>query len=1114
MGTDQGAQAEPRRVSGDEILRAREEQWRPRLRGVSLVAEVEVKPSHAEQTLAILGSQFRQVRSFNADRAPSVLREYPAVLVMSMVQMATDEWGREGYWPPLAKAARLTPSPEVQAAWGNAFLFALQRLQLPSFEDLPDHGYKYVGRILMHSGIPTFCLPDYFSLLIDYRSRVRGASGASFIAWASHEAERDRLFNIDKPVVRFLRYGGDYAVDVAERCLDLLDDVTRGGDGSQALLPERFVRVARDLLSTRPAAPASGSRPRSLDLVADAVPRLVLDPYGRGVMVRLPASSDAPDGVANWQVTVDGVRNLVHSRAMWPGSDEPAPSTYFTVLRPSRAAMVTLHAARDGLVSNVPIVDDADPILFFSEDGEYLSSTLPLPRSAVWVLYPMDKAGDLSFDGTKRVVAVGLVPGGWSGWHMELVDLADVRSVRLTPTSRLHTVRGAEAARVVTGPPISALTTPYGTNVLADLPRVELPDIGAEVEWEVAITDGHGHVVNRRVTNINDVDVWAGVDRPLLGSYQVQVRGPWGRSTTRRVVISEGLRIDCRPEWRRFDGDGLKRCDVQIAAPPGLVVDRTPIALDPGEVSVPITISSERASHSFVLTPPHMSVFYESPTVITQPSVRPLTLDAEDLLEGAGTLTVRIGAEAEPTLYVRHGESGIQQVPPAMRVSGGLYRFDLARIVDTIRAARVATLSLDPDGLLVVGVVRPRKLAATATLEDGDLVFDETRDITGLTAAVYATRAPWRTPVALAVLGGRATLPAEYRDAGPLLVSLFVDDPWVPSSVPAWPPPDRQLIVSAAGRIRSADHEEDALSAFLADESGIPDGLSELDRLWVIIQRAGQLRLADRSGEVIRACQERLRRNPALAMKGFARSGIDPADAPAALVSAGVVAAPVVAAPDGHVTWTESPLIAALTLSNGLEDPTAWGSAADACGRCFASIVHGLDDPDRAAGQLNEAADLYANMPRGARQAFLAAASIVPSAVLDRDARASAVIKLIERRGRPAAKPLLESAGRLLREGKALLQQEPDKRLFWGVDVRQHPRVATGWHALSALSLAFAAHARLASRGHEASARWIERELPHWTSLARLAPELTTIDIVLAELLCIGAERRGRGERG
>jgi hypothetical protein len=77
-----------------------------------------------------------------------------------------------------------------------------------------------------------------------------------------------------------------------------------------------------------------------------------------------------------------------------------------------------------------------------------------------------------------------------------------------------------------------------------------------------------------------------------------------------------------------------------------------------------------------------------------------------------------------------------------------------------------------------------------------------------------------------------------------------------------------------------------------------------------------------------------------------------------------------------------------------------------------------------------------------------------------------------------------------------------------------HPKAGDAWRGLSALSLALAVLSRQASRGDKAIAAWLTGSQPHWMNLARVAPDLVTIDVVLTELLSVAAERSGREIEG
>ena len=75
------------------------------------------------------------------------------------------------------------------------------------------------------------------------------------------------------------------------------------------------------------------------------------------------------------------------------------------------------------------------------------------------------------------------------------------------------------------------------------------------------------------------------------------------------------------------------------------------------------------------------------------------------------------------------------------------------------------------------------------------------------------------------------------------------------------------------------------------------------------------------------------------------------------------------------------------------------------------------------------------------------------------------------------------------------------------ITARRHPERKGGWLALPAMSASLALVARIAARGNEACQAFERGWRPRWADLARQAPELASIDLVLAEALIAGAER-------
>jgi hypothetical protein len=273
-----------------------EAEWRPRLEVVSLAAEVldEIPVPQRVAALHALGTLFGTQRS-SRSRQRLAMR-WPAVHVVATTGVAADHYASGTFWPKLVALLDVRGDQGFHGEWGEAFLENLGCLGLPTFrDDGSDAGTKFVGRILMHSGMPTYCLADFYRLIIERRRRTPGLSPEEFVAWSGSRASVGQLHNVDKPVSRFLQYGGEFAIDVSGRAFDLLDAVAGGGDGTDVPLPARFREVALaqhaagDLVPVpRRSATAGGSD--------DLRPQLVVDPFEQGLLLRLPPVGDAPDG--------------------------------------------------------------------------------------------------------------------------------------------------------------------------------------------------------------------------------------------------------------------------------------------------------------------------------------------------------------------------------------------------------------------------------------------------------------------------------------------------------------------------------------------------------------------------------------------------------------------------------------------------------------------------------------------------------------------------------------------------------------------------------------------------------------------------------------------------
>ncbi|GAA4081313.1 hypothetical protein [Actinomadura miaoliensis] len=1091
-----------RQVTPRELLDIRERAWGPRLRGVSLVAEAEVKPGQAEQVARVLGAIYQ--KRIDAGRPPEALfQRWPACVAVATTWVAAERYRKGTFWPYLWEAIGYHGNDDAQRVWGRGFLYALADLGLPVFEKLP---LPFVGPILMHSGIPTYCLGDFFQLLAQRRRTTPGLTGEAFMAWATAPGRELRLDEIDVPARHFLRYGGDFALDVVERSLDLLDRLqARELDGLGGVgLPERFVRHARELAERgelRLDAPLGTARGETVR----ERPQVVLDPFGRGVEIRLPAIGDTPDGVATWQITADGVRTTVRSRPLWVGAAEDAPATSFALPGPVRTVLVALGGS--ALESELQVVDPDDPLLVFTEDGRMVPAGVPLPSEPVWVLHPED--AELRVDGPLDERAEGALPLGWAGWRLRMLALDQVTSIGL---GRTRTVRGFARPRVVVGEPVPGVTTPYGSPVFAAPPDVWLPGTdGTETTWLVEIRrSGSGEtVLSRRLTTSEPTtvnDLWDGLARPLVGGFDVMVRGPLGRGTRRSVVVAEGLRVAFRPAARLFATRGLAEAEARCTAAPGCRVVPELVPFGSDELAHVVTYEAPGASDPLIVTPPHLEVLHERTSEGSAWSARPLRLATEDF-DDPGALLVRLPGAAElPPLHVVTSRGTVHSLPPGGRTRGGMARYELARIRDTIGEFRSADLVLDETPL---AFVRPRRLAR-AVYDRGDhLLLEDAADVEGLTAGVYLVTAPWRPPWVLPVEHGRVELPVELRGSGPVRVLLQIEDPWTFTEWPRWPHP-KGLDCDRPGWFAAGDEEETALAGFLVGEAAFPRRVERLERLWTVLEWAPQLERAGAAPYVSGPCAGRLGAEPQEAVRALLAAGLPPAKILPLLIALGIAAAPMrgTLGDDVRQLWSVAPAAAVLFAHPG--DTEWWEAATTECGPALTTILAEGRDPHASVGRFGPEAARLAHMTSEQLESVWRSADIVPRALLDADTRLTAARRLFDARTTPVARSLSRYAHDVLARTRRAVEASGRPELLAQLRARTSGEAGAGWQSLPAVSVALALTARLAARG-EPDATTCETALRgDWHTLATLSPDLVASDLVVAELLLLSTEHDWR----
>ncbi|GIH68923.1 hypothetical protein [Sphaerimonospora thailandensis] len=706
------------------LLDLLERDWAHRLGQVSLAAEVNADETMVEAAAGALGEMYRELRR---GRHLELARRWPACLVVALSGVAATGYRSGSCWPSWWAATRFRGRTSDAAAFGEAFLSALHRLGLPR---LPEQAgaNRHISQILMHAGVPTSCLLGFFRFLLDGRSDA-----------------------LDEPVRRFLEHGGDYAADLAERCLDLLDRLrSPEPDLAGLTLPARIMDHARALV-----------RDRLLDPTPDEErPELLLTPLGQGVRLRLPAA------IGPAAVTIDTDTDTGTGTGTGTGEEtiDVRPGDLVPIVRPTRSARVSWRAGTREI--RLDIVDPADPLLVFTEDGRHLPPGRSLPADAVWCMFPKDR--EPTADGPLRIIVESPPPVGWSGWRLVQISPGQATWIALSDShggaagsgGPRRQIRGKDRPRVRTGAAITGVTTPDDAPVFTGV-SVWLP--GGGLTWSVEVRQAGRSVFRDSFTPgepVEITDLWDGV-----GEITVMVRGPIGLASRRKVMVAGGLAVRHDPQPRPLAPDGLAPARAHISGSEG---------------NATLSFAADETAHVFtyggtrlVLTPPHMRVATDR----HEWRASPLRLAVEEL-ETIEWLRID-GAEAGP-LEVRADGRAVQELTPSARG-----RYSLRRALDTVTACQGADLILPPD--VPVAYVRPAGAVSGVTHLGDRLLLTDLVWLEGLVAEIRpgCDLDGGSAEIVPVPPHGVLTLPRRLAAAGSLHVRLAVPDPW---TGPNWPP--------------------------------------------------------------------------------------------------------------------------------------------------------------------------------------------------------------------------------------------------------------------------------------------------------------------------------------
>lgn len=374
-------------------LRKFESLLSPLFREVGLIGEI---PLSNDEEIEIEQALRELLRSVGPDEATQFLREQaPCTLAYFLVWKGIQGYHEGDYWTEVCQSVDL-PRANWPQKWGESFEEVLRHFQLADFRD--SGGQRFVTPILIHGGIPDYCLDDFFEQLlwpvVERKLDYDGNADYLITEWLEHSS---LTLQTDKPVRRFLANGGKVAINFLQRSLDMAfqadiaEPLPSGEDfGLPSRVVERFSRWFDNVALQSPT-----QTHRRTDLPRYRAPEILLNPDASCLLVsfpsqRIPHSTLSNGARLTLRIQQDG--NLFKSTQILGTTKGEVIETDpcdFTLSILGESYQVTLFAGGKRL-RNRPfsVLSAGQPwLIFHGTSGKLLPKEVITERN-VWIVFP------------------------------------------------------------------------------------------------------------------------------------------------------------------------------------------------------------------------------------------------------------------------------------------------------------------------------------------------------------------------------------------------------------------------------------------------------------------------------------------------------------------------------------------------------------------------------------------------------------------------------------------------------------------------------------------------------------------------------------------------------
>ena len=780
-----------------------ERDLREQLKLVKLIGELEIGPAD-EIYMQAKSVVARFAKNGNLAKVASVA---PCSLCIFLVGEGAFNYSSGAYWDQLSIGP--IESPGLQRQLGEAFLKTITSIGLEDFSYVleEEHAFRFVAPILLHGGVPRNSAGDLWRLLLNAVNDGLDESDQILASWRSTHT---RMQTLDKPVRRFLDYGGVFASDLLERMVDLVDYVgTLGRDnalrrgalelsqyaGLPAYLAEQLLTV--DIQT-----------PRRRLLVAR--PRLFIDAYsGEGPTLALPAVAAATERT-RWTMRPSSVQRIFKASRF---------DVRTVVLTPESMWEVSLEGIDTPKTWRFGGVEGLRLFFFDAKTFELLRDQERIKSDSVIALSPKSVQFHSGLDREQPLPEGDELPnlsGQWTGWRLRVLALNSHRNFVASQdqldgslTSRTIAVQSTTAAAGIASKPIDGIIDVNGWPVFNGPPSIHVPLHVAPIEaWNVRFSSVTGEIVEQRLANLPHTDEIfdiTGLFRDqVIASGEIVVRGPLGSDLRASLSIVNQLRItrptsiidpyhevtvDLTAEVPIFPAGALTH-SVHFAEG----VAHQSLVLDDGNDQLTVSISIPRLLWFLRRSDAPQRTLSGLPFAVGLDDINSQKVDA---------LVIHTGQESIAELRLLAGDQVLQR-SDVVRISpeAGRWSFPISPFATSIAQSGKNHLvfELEVDGITV------RPLTVFARFEVTDLRLEtlldaaegstllhcqwkENRSFLDREVRVWSLTRPWEGPYRFSVsdnsIGEMEVLIGNHEvPAGPYLLEVGIRDPWLESLRP------------------------------------------------------------------------------------------------------------------------------------------------------------------------------------------------------------------------------------------------------------------------------------------------------------------------------------------